>query len=198
MNFDIAVRQVPYFGEPEAGDGYMVYQNEDDLLVVIIDALGHGPNAADLARAMERFLNEKANFDLTWLMQSLHEHFMGSLGAAVTMLHLDCRKNQFSGVGIGNNLLRKVNHSAQSFHAQPGVVGEMIPTLRQFQGTFQPEDWFILTTDGIRENLDLHEADVPWAQSSALRMASYYMDHFSKHHDDATVIVVRCHHERNH
>ncbi|EEW09870.1 hypothetical protein [Vibrio mimicus] len=77
MNFDIAVRQVPYFGEPEAGDGYMVYQNEDDLLVVIIDALGHGPNAADLARAMERFLNEKANFDLTWLMQSLHEHFMG-------------------------------------------------------------------------------------------------------------------------
>ncbi|EEY99695.1 serine phosphatase RsbU regulator of sigma subunit [Vibrio sp. RC586] len=197
MDFDIAVRQVPYFGEPEAGDGYLVYQNEDDLLVVIIDALGHGTHAAELARAMEKYLKEKANFDLTWLMKSLHERFLGSLGAAVTMLHLDSRNYQFSGIGIGNNLLRKVNRRTQSFYAQPGIVGEMIPSLREFQGAFQPQDWFVLTTDGIRENLDLDEAGAPWLQHSARQIASYYMEHFSKYHDDATVIVVRCHHERN-
>ncbi|MGL4827889.1 MAG: SpoIIE family protein phosphatase [Vibrio sp.] len=192
MKFDIAVRQVPYFGEIEAGDGYIIHQYESDLLIVIIDALGHGPKAANLARAMEIFLKEKANCDLDWLMQSLHQHFKGSLGAAVTMLHLDGAKGQFFGLGIGNTLVRRVNGKAQSFFAQPGVVGEMLPTLRQFDGDFHQGDWFILTTDGIRENIDIHGEGLPWARNSSSFIASHYMEYFSKHHDDATVIVVRC------
>ena len=56
MGFAYSSRTVPYFGEIETGDGFFIQEFSDDLLVVIIDALGHGSKAAKLARGIEGFL----------------------------------------------------------------------------------------------------------------------------------------------
>jgi len=193
QHFSHTTRNRPFFGETVSGDGWVIADVEQGLLVVIIDALGHGYRAAELARQMESYINQHLSCDLTWLMTQVHEQFRGSIGAAVSMLYLDYSRQTLQGVAVGNTLIRKCNGHWQSFHAQPGVVGEMLPTLRPFEASLMPQDLIVLSTDGISENIRLSDSPALCYQSVD-EIASFFIDNHGKHHDDATVIVVRyCH-----
>ncbi|MFB2862059.1 SpoIIE family protein phosphatase [Aeromonas sp. MdU4] len=193
MPVQVAMRQSPCFGEVSSGDGVVVLTREQGALIVVIDVLGHGDSAALLAREMEMFIKECPVLSLTGLMEMVHQHFKGTLGAAITMLSIDFAKNLFQVVGVGNVLLRKHDCGKWvSFHAQSGIVCEMIPTLISHEGTFETHDLFIMTSDGIRENIPLEE-ELSLLYWSPSQIAGYMMDHFSKHYDDATVVVARCH-----
>jgi len=193
MGFEYSVYCVPYQGEPEAGDGYYLQQLGDDLIVVIIDVLGHGPKAASLARIIESKLAEIACKDIKWVTSTLHEHLMGSLGTALTIVYFDSASKQATGIGIGNTLVRQLGHSYRSFAAQPGIVGELLPTLRPFEFQFDVDETYLFTTDGVKENID--RAEMEFANGKALDyLSSFFVKSFSKPFDDATAIVVRyCH-----
>ncbi|WP_367989592.1 SpoIIE family protein phosphatase [Vibrio sp. NTOU-M3] len=192
MGFEYCVRVVPYFGELEAGDGVVVWEVPQGLLVVVIDVLGHGQNAAQLARQMEYYIQDKASMDIEWLMSQLHKYFIGSIGAAATMVFFNRETMTFKGVGIGNTLLRRCAEPMKSFHAQPGVVGELLPTLRPFSSPFSSSESYLFTTDGIKENLDFDQLRGA-CHGSLSHLAAFLIDNFSKRHDDATVIAVRYH-----
>lgn len=190
MGFSYYHRVEPYLGEIESGDGLVIQQSDEDLLVVIIDVLGHGAKAAKLARQMESFIECNLTFDLLWLMTKLHTQFLGHQGAAVTMVYFDGETKKIKGVGVGNTLVRKCGMPWHSFHSQPGIVGELLPTLRCFEGKFVSGDVFLFTTDGIKENIDAHEC-APVQYQSLQLFSNYLFEHFSKQYDDSTVIVVR-------
>ncbi|MBW3695020.1 serine/threonine protein phosphatase [Vibrio sp. T187] len=190
MGFSHYHRIEPYLGEVESGDGLVIQQSDKDLLVVIIDVLGHGSKAAKLARKMENFIEGNLTFDLLWLMTKLHKKFLEYQGAAVTMVYFNGETKKIKGVGVGNTLVRKCGMPWQSFHSQPGIVGELLPTLRCFEGRFVSGDVFLFTTDGIKENIDAHECESVQYQSLQ-SFSNYLFDNFSKQYDDSTVIVVR-------
>ncbi|MCG9681254.1 serine/threonine-protein phosphatase [Vibrio sp. Isolate23] len=190
MGFSYSSRAVPYFGELETGDGFFIQEFSEALLVVIIDALGHGSKAAKLAREIEHFLEEHGCEDVEWLMTELHRVFLGSIGAAVTIVFFDAIHKSANGIGIGNTLVRQLASEKRSFPAQPGIVGEMLPTLRPFQFTFADGDVFMFTTDGIKENINgdlLPNANYETVES----LSSKFIESFSKPYDDATAIAVR-------
>ncbi|ASA55365.1 SpoIIE family protein phosphatase [Vibrio gazogenes] len=199
MPFEWYSHCVPYLGESESGDGVFVRENNLGLMVGIIDVLGHGPEAAHLARQMESYLDARFHADasiypsltneLPQLLEQMHDHFRGSLGAAVTLVFFNLQTRCFQGVGVGNTLMRKCGDDWRTYFSQPGVVGEMIPTLNVFQGPFGDNERFLLTTDGIKENLDLGLCH--FAQYRPLQQfASFLVEHFGKPHDDMTVIVL--------
>ncbi|MGF1753789.1 SpoIIE family protein phosphatase [Vibrio makurazakiensis] len=190
MGFRHYSRIEPYTGEVVSGDGFVVLENNSDLLVTIIDVLGHGEKAAKLAREMEIFIKDNFSFDILWLMSELHLQFIERQGAAVTMVYF-CRKTMtIKGLGVGNTLVRKCGEPWQSFHAQPGIVGELLPHLRCFTSPFKSGDVFLFTTDGIKENINSEECLS--VQYQSLQIFTHYLfDNFSKQYDDSTVIVVR-------
>ena len=53
---DIAIVHGPLEGETVSGDGYSVEAGPAGVLLVVIDALGHGPPAADVLAAIEAAL----------------------------------------------------------------------------------------------------------------------------------------------
>lgn len=193
MSVQIAMRQAPCFGESVSGDGVVILDREQTVLIVIIDVLGHGKTAAHLAREMESFIKTCPVAPVAGLMEMIHVHFKGTQGAAITMLNIDRPSRRFQVVGVGNVMLRKQEGEKWvSFHAQSGIVCEMIPTLRTQEGILDPQTLFIITSDGIRENIPLEEEPSLFMQSPSY-IASYMMEHFAKYHDDATVVVIRCH-----
>ncbi|SJN59462.1 Stage II sporulation protein E (SpoIIE) [Vibrio ruber DSM 16370] len=198
MPFDWYSRSIPCVGESESGDGLLVREHDNVLMVAIIDVLGHGQEAAHLAREMEGYLDgcfNNRSFDgVSQLLEQMHDYFRGSLGAAVTLVSFNLRTRVFQGVGVGNTLMRKCGDDWVSYFAQPGIVGEMIPTLNLFQGTFSNNDRFLLTTDGIKENLDLRECH--FVQYRPLpQFVSFLIERFGKPHDDITVMVLEYKHE---
>ena len=194
MGFQYSVKCVPYRDEPEAGDGFHICELENGLLVTIIDVLGHGVKAAQLARQIEEFLNDFASADIDWTMRQTHQFLVGSLGAAMTIVFFEPTKLKGYGLGVGNTLIRHLGDKATSFHAQAGVVGETLPNLRQFEFEFSEDSTFLLTTDGVKENIS--QAELDHANGKALDyISSYFIESFSKPFDDATAIVVRFTHD---
>ena len=190
MKFQFSVYCVPYQGEPQAGDGHFVCRLDNGLLVVIIDVLGHGVKAAELARKMEVKLQKIANEDVESLVCTMHKYLLGSLGAAMTAVYFDGETQQAKGVGIGNTLVRQLGENYRSFSAQAGIVGELLPTLRPFSFGFQADETYLFTTDGVKENIDPDE--MAFANSKALDyLSSYFVANYSKPYDDSTAIVVR-------
>tara|TARA_Y100001960_G_C14632449_1_gene806507 strand:+ start:173 stop:757 length:585 start_codon:yes stop_codon:yes gene_type:complete len=190
MGFEYSVYCVPYQGEPEAGDGHFIHLMDGGAIVVIIDVLGHGPNAARLARMMESKLEEIVCDDIKQIVNTLHEDLVGSLGAALTVVYFDLDSKVARGIGIGNTLIRQLGHNYRSFAAQAGIVGELLPTLRPFEFSFEADETYLFTTDGVKENIDREELE--FANSKALDYLScHFVRSFSKPYDDATAIVVR-------
>ncbi|WP_019275304.1 SpoIIE family protein phosphatase [Vibrio coralliilyticus] len=190
MGFAYSSRTVPYFGELETGDGFFIQEFSDDLLVVIIDALGHGSKAAKLARDIEGFLEGHGCEDVEWLITEIHRSFLGSIGAAITIVFFDAGSKSAYGVGIGNTLVRQIANEKRSFPAQPGIVGELLPTLHPFQFAFADGDVFMFTTDGIKENINFEL--LPNANNETVEyLSSKFIETFSKPYDDATAIAVR-------
>ncbi|ELA3109458.1 SpoIIE family protein phosphatase [Vibrio vulnificus] len=190
MGFDFVTVNDPCSGEYVSGDGAVIHEFEHGLLVVIIDVLGHGEKAAKTARAMESYIKELCSSDIVWLMEKVHEHFLTSQGAAMTMVYFDRLTHQLKGVAIGNTLLRRCGEEWQSYHAQPGVVGELLPTLKPFHDVFKDGDTFLFTTDGIKENID-PESCQSFQYHSLGSFTHFLTTNFGKSYDDSTVIAVR-------
>ncbi|MDP2574678.1 SpoIIE family protein phosphatase [Vibrio penaeicida] len=189
--FTYGVRSRPYFGEVVCGDGSVILESDKGLFIAIIDSLGHGQSAAKLSREMELSINRENSFDLQWLLKKLDEEFRGSIGAAVTLFTLDRKKKKFECLNVGNNCVRVISHTSTSLNAQPGIVGERIPSLIPTSDNYEVGDMFVLTTDGIKEHFSL--SDCPTLKYETAETATdIIMERFSKRHDDATVIVVRC------
>lgn len=190
MGLDYSARVVPYLGELEAGDGFVIDERPNGVLVVVIDVLGHGEQAAVLAREIERFIQHSRDWPVAGLITALHQHLKGTLGAAATMVFFDTRAWVAEGVGVGNTLMRQVWPKTRSFPAKSGVIGEMLPNLLPFQCSFQPGDMFVFTSDGISENLD-EEAVSAAAIISCDAVVGLLFERYAKEFDDATALAIR-------
>lgn len=189
--FSYSVRSRPFYGEVVCGDGSVILESDEGLFVAVIDSLGHGQHAASLSRKIEESIQNESSFDLKWLLNKLNEEFKGSIGAAITLFTLNRATKTFECVGVGNNSVRVFSKSTMSLGSQPGIVGERIPTLNPFSDRYVDGDMFVLTTDGIKEHFDLSECPT-LKYETADSASGIIMERFSKRHDDATVIVVRC------
>ena len=187
-----ALARRPCFGEVVTGDGSVVQPLAQGLLVGIIDVLGHGAHAHELARMCERWLVAHAHADVVGLVQALHREIKGSLGAALTLAHLDITGRSMTVVGVGNTRLYGLRTPSLCIEAQPGIVGgSNLPHLRPSVVRIAPQDVLLFTTDGISEQLDM-ELLQPLRQHPVHRIAQQVLRDHGKDYDDATCLVLRC------
>ena len=102
----------PASGEIESGDRVIVRRAGDELLVAVVDALGHGPKAALVATQAQLFLES-----LPWPSALTSEEVIAGLAQALHMsrgaaaMVSIVRGAQLDGCGVGNVELRAVNAS---------------------------------------------------------------------------------------
>ena len=101
MKWSFSHESVPCQGETANGDAVVVRHEGDRVLLAVVDGLGHGPGAADIAAEARRYLQElpfgpsvRAVFD------GLHERLRGTRGAAATVCLV--RGAHVEGAGVGN------------------------------------------------------------------------------------------------
>ena len=77
---------LPKEGEKENGDAAIVRSYEGGALFAVVDALGHGPAAASVARtAIEHLSETSIAVGIEKLVLGLHERLRGSRGAAAVV-----------------------------------------------------------------------------------------------------------------
>ncbi len=192
---DWAVYATAYPGQVRSGDGFLVQETEAGVLVGVVDGLGHGEEAAEVAERALASLRETAGQSLVRSVTACHAALRGSRGVVMTLVLLDPDLVRLTWVAVGNvdaAVLRSPSAAGPtdrySVPLRAGVLGERLPPLRESTVDLGPGDVLIAATDGVSPAfLDAVDTSLP-VQALACRV---HTDH-AQGRDDALVLVARC------
>lgn len=180
---DVAHCSRPCAGETVNGDAAFVRTDGETTLLAVIDALGHGPKAAEVAEQASSCLQVVSlEDDLLTIMNTLHRALHGMRGAAVTAVLL--RTGGLAGCAVGNVGMKSMGFSLD-IPMSPGVLGARVRKLRVFDLPRPSRARLALFSDGISSRFSL-EATRNLRASDACREL---LNSHGKSSDDATVLI---------
>ena len=179
-------------GEQESGDAWGVTWDADTVMIVIMDGLGHGPDAA---RAAANGLHELTTppdpagpGDPVTLLGRLDRRLLGGRGAVAAVARLSPGQLAYGGVGnIGARL--GPNGRAHGLVSSLGTLG-LGQRLRP-QASVSPwrgPNLFTAHSDGIRSSWDLSRYPGVTGHDPAVMAALIWRD-AAAGNDDAAVVV---------
>jgi negative regulator of sigma-B (phosphoserine phosphatase) len=192
-SLQIGVAAAPLPGQTESGDRYLVAPFYDGALVAVVDALGHGHRASQIAAEAIDTLARYERDSVTALILRCHEMLRDRYGATMSLASFDWHSRRMTWLGVGNvagvivpRVLRAVA-PVRRLIVLGGVVGGDLPDLHPTAIGLTPNDTLIIATDGIEEEFadDLPQDLTPQP------LAEHIFAHFAKSTDDALVLVAR-------
>jgi anti-sigma regulatory factor (Ser/Thr protein kinase) len=190
-HLEIGAVAVPVRGEVVCGDGYAVHQEADFSSVMVVDGLGHGPEAAACADAAKEAFLETAREHPAEIFDALHAALRALRGAAAVVARFDPHRRVIRYYGIGN-IAGLVYSKKDSKHmvSQPGIVGHNSRNVREFTYDWPVGSMVLLYSDGISTHWSLADYDELLVRDPALVAAVLYRD-LARGRDDATVLAAR-------
>lgn len=180
----------PYPGEQVSGDAVVIRRLEDGLFAAIVDVLGHGPEAHEVALHIDTYLSRHASSDIPGLMTRLHAHLRGTRGAAVGLCAIDPSLDRAVYAGTGNTVLRRFGSNDTRLVSQDGVLGQNMRTPLPQTLRLHPGDLLVLYTDGVKDRFTAD--DYPGVHHHAPKeVVRTVVERFGKGYDDAACIAVR-------
>ena len=180
----VAHTSAPKVGERANGDRALFRSNEArQALLVIVDALGHGPGADEVSSlAIKRLAEIPLNLPVLAIMEMLHADLHGTRGAAATICRLDGR--QFEACAVGNVELR-CSEAALPFMFSPGILGIRVRKFRVCDSQLPAPCRLVMFSDGISTRVRLEDVRrLPPAEACAL-----VLERHRRNEDDATVLI---------
>jgi anti-sigma regulatory factor (Ser/Thr protein kinase) len=177
-------------GERESGDAWGVLWDAGTITVVIMDGLGHGPEAAAAAaNGLHEVAARSGADDPVALLGRMDRRLLGGRGAVAAVARLSQRELAFGGVGnIGARL--GPNGRSHGLVSSMGTLG-LGQRLRP-QATVAPWDahsLFTAHTDGIRPSWDLSRYPGVTRHDLAVMAALIWRDAATRGDDSAIVIT---------
>jgi anti-sigma regulatory factor (Ser/Thr protein kinase) len=182
---------VPLHGEEECGDAWMVDVAPERVTLLLVDGLGHGPEAAVAARAATAIFHESARTTPVIMLGAMHATLRSTRGAALSMATVDMTRRTVCFGGVGNVDGRVLAAEAnRHLIPQNGIVGHTMP-----QPHFDETPWpaggrLLLHSDGISSRWRPDAYPGLLARHPALLAGVLFRD-FARARDDATVLVIR-------
>lgn len=181
-----AQRTRPCAGETANGDLALVLADEAREAFVVIDALGHGPRAEEVALAAAAALRgAPLSAGVEALFAVVHQALRGGRGAAMTAVWREGSLLRAAGVGnVGMRFVSGAPVSPLSLVPTDGVLGARARTLRVAEGHVT-SGRLVLHSDGISHRFDpARLAQGPLEDACARLLADHGVAH-----DDATVLI---------
>lgn len=181
---------VPMRGEVECGDRWELVASRSAITVMLVDGLGHGPDAALAAASAARAFGACADRPHESMLAVLDVEMRSTRGAAVSIVHVEETSAEMMFTGVGNVEARVLGGAAtQHLVAQNGIIGHGMPVLRSTPATWPAGGMLVMHTDGIAARWRLDAYDGALTIHPALLAGMIYRD-FVRERDDATVIVL--------
>ena len=189
--FDAGAIVVPYQGCTESGDAWTWREFEDRISVLAVDGLGHGPGAAEAARAAAGVFEANAALSAAAILREMDNAVHHTRGAAAAIAQIVPGKRELIFSGIGNIAGVIVNSdSEQHLVSMNGIVGAHMGKPREFTYPWRPTSILVLHSDGVRSKWRLSDYNGLGSKPAALIAAVLWRE-AARGTDDAAVVVVR-------
>lgn len=176
--------------EAECGDTGVIKELDGQLFLALVDVLGHGREAHDVALTAQAYLEDNCRQAPVEVMQGLHRCLKGTRGAVAAVCRLDTATGELIYVGMGNIVVRVLGPRAVRFVSRDGVVGYMMSTVKKQAVKLLAGDVLVMHSDGIKEHFELTgRPDI--LSGNAESIATALLEQFWKQNDDASCIVLR-------
>ncbi len=181
-------------GETACGDRHVVQAFDGGVLVAVIDALGHGEDAARVAEVAAQILIQYAGETPASLIARCHARLRSTRGATISIACFDWHRRVMTWVGVGNvagALISTVPGRAsqiRSLLVRSGVVGDHLVEPRASVLEIDADSVLVMASDGVRR--DFTEM-LPCAMAPQ-KLAQQALVRYATQDDDATVLVFRC------
>lgn len=190
---DYAVASQTRQGESESGDQHLVQRFPGGVLVAVVDGLGHGREAAQVAATAIETLRERAEEPLVELVSHCQEKLRHSRGVVMSLASFHWGDSTMRWMGVGNvsGVLVRADYGSGSepkaLLLRAGVVGGSLPPLQTSAVQVLRGDTLIFATDGV----GIGFYDQVRASDPPQRTADHVLRTYVKGADDAMVLVAR-------
>ncbi len=184
MPWQVGATVRPCYGQIVAGDTYATVPCGSHMIVAVVDVLGHGPDAHDVAKLARQSLEGCIVDDPVAVIERLHRDLRGTRGAAATVCVLS--ESRVEGCGVGNCEVQS-NVAALSPLLGNGVIGTRLGRPRRFAAPWSPGDRLVIFSDGVRSR------DWPasvWTEPPP-QASQLLVNRYGREGDDATALVVQ-------
>ena len=178
-------------GEGESGDQHLVCCNESGILIAAIDGIGHGAEAANVAKAAVTVLRNGVGEPIIPLVMTCHERLRATRGVVLSIASVDVRHGLMTWLGVGNvhGVLMRADKklTQETLLLRGGVVGDHLPQLQAAVLPVGQGDLLVFATDGIRADFTGTLSPLENPQRAADRILKV----FGNRSDDALVLALR-------
>ncbi|WP_267427729.1 ATP-binding SpoIIE family protein phosphatase [Methylobacterium sp. GC_Met_2] len=182
---------VPLRGETVNGDAHCIRTHGDGWTVLVVDGLGHGPQAAQASEAAVRAFRNHELEQPADIIAAVHAGLGHTRGAAVSVARYEPGGGTLVFAGIGNVAGAVVTGGeTKRLVSLPGTAGLVARRIQAFDQPFTPRSLLVMCSDGIGTNWSLDPYPGLVEAHPTLIAAVLYRD-FARGRDDATVMIVR-------
>lgn len=141
-------------GQALSGDGHLVAGLGGGVLFAVVDAIGHGKAAFNVAESTIAALREAGEEPLEKLVQRCHQELRGTRGAVMALAWFE-GEGVLTWLTVGNvaAVLMRRRFGRLQPHATAvtmgGILGTRLPTLTPRTLELRPGDILLMATDGI-------------------------------------------------
>lgn len=183
---------LPLAGETESGDAWAVVRQRREIGLLMVDGLGHGPEAAKAAKAAIDAMTLQPGLRPAEQMEVCHTALRPTRGAALAIALLDPELRQLRFAGVGNIGACIVDGGPRrQLVSHNGIVGHNMRKVQEFTLPCAPGALVILASDGITTQWDLEQHPGLVACDPAI-IAAVLLRDYARGRDDASVLVQRC------
>jgi len=177
-------------GQTRSGDIGSIRQAGITWSFTLIDVLGHGNEAAELADAVQLYLGNSEIISPIETILDLHQQFRGSRGMVASNILLNIEANTADYCGIGNIATRIFGATNRQLVSRDGVIGYRMVNPTSSQLNIVTGDILLMHSDGISSRLTRDStARIPSLSSE--QVVTHLFNHYVKETDDASALAVR-------
>jgi anti-sigma regulatory factor (Ser/Thr protein kinase) len=186
----VGVTQHSLHDDPACGDVWELAIKGSHVSILMIDGLGHGPEAEDAAKAGATAFNREPFTDPSVLLEEIHHDMRGTRGGAVAVTQFNAEQDRLRFIGIGNIGATLIGEDKpRGLASHPGIVGlqyRKVPVVDYAECTGK---LLILYSDGLQSRWNLRDYPGLMYRHPAIIAAVLHRD-FCRGRDDVTVLVI--------
>ena len=180
-------------GMTVSGDSWGSRAESTTMEVVVIDGLGHGPDAAEAAVTGVRAFIDAATVDIDEQLTTVHQAMIATRGGVAAIARASTATNRLEYVSVGNISGRVVtNGTSRGLVSNNGTMGIELrrPRASKMVYDWNPGSSLIVFTDGLRDRFEHPDYPGLLEHDPTLVAAVLYRDNY-RGRDDATAVVIK-------
>jgi anti-sigma regulatory factor (Ser/Thr protein kinase) len=178
-------------GEVDCGDSWAVDVEGGRMTALLVDGLGHGPEAAAAALAAISVFRDAPADPPELMLGAMHQALHDTRGAAVSVTRVDRVRGTARFCGVGNVDGRVATPDRSRYLIpQSGIVGHTMPRAVAAEVPWPVNAHLVMYSDGVSPRWQTDKYPGLFARHPALLAGVLFRD-CARKRDDATVLVLR-------